>query len=180
MGAGTANIPRLRAAWPTSSRSPAPASLALRPKDPGACACSGRWGKVPLKPFNRDDWCGTPQETRPAQHSPSAPRRREHGYPRTLRWATEFVFLPVEVAGALFSVGDTHAAQGDGEVLRHTAIERPMRRCPAIRFAENKRRSPIRAFRNRRAGYPAISTREGTRVTTGIGPDLMEACTRVP
>jgi amidase len=31
----------------------------------------------------------------------------------------------VEVAGALFSVGDTHAAQGDGEVLRH-AIESPM------------------------------------------------------
>ena len=26
------------------------------------------------------------------------------------------LYLPVEVAGALFSVGDTHAAQGDGEV----------------------------------------------------------------
>ena len=26
------------------------------------------------------------------------------------------LYLPVEVAGGLFSVGDTHACQGDGEV----------------------------------------------------------------
>ena len=35
------------------------------------------------------------------------------------------LYLPVEVAGALFSVGDTHAAQGDGEVCG-TAIESRM------------------------------------------------------
>ena len=35
------------------------------------------------------------------------------------------LFLPVEVAGALFSLGDGHAAQGDGEVCG-TAIETPM------------------------------------------------------
>ncbi|WP_209303787.1 acetamidase/formamidase family protein, partial [Escherichia coli] len=35
------------------------------------------------------------------------------------------LYLPVQVAGALFSVGDTHAAQGDGEVCG-TAIESPM------------------------------------------------------
>ena len=33
--------------------------------------------------------------------------------------------LPVEVEGALFSIGDTHAAQGDGEVCG-TAIESAM------------------------------------------------------
>ena len=33
--------------------------------------------------------------------------------------------LPVETEGALFSLGDTHAAQGDGEVCG-TAIESPM------------------------------------------------------
>jgi acetamidase/formamidase len=37
------------------------------------------------------------------------------------------LFLPVPVAGGLFSVGDGHAAQGDGEVSG-TAIECPMRR----------------------------------------------------
>ncbi|OVE79650.1 hypothetical protein BVY02_02620, partial [bacterium J17] len=36
------------------------------------------------------------------------------------------LYLPVEVAGALFSVGDTHAAQGSGEVCG-TAIESPMK-----------------------------------------------------
>lgn len=35
------------------------------------------------------------------------------------------LYLPVEVAGALFSIGDGHAAQGDGE-LGGTAIECPM------------------------------------------------------
>jgi len=37
------------------------------------------------------------------------------------------LYLPVPVAGALFSVGDGHAAQGDGEVSG-TAIECPMER----------------------------------------------------
>ena len=36
------------------------------------------------------------------------------------------VYLPVFVPGALFSIGDTHAVQGDGEVCG-TAIEAPMR-----------------------------------------------------
>ncbi len=36
------------------------------------------------------------------------------------------VYLPVFVEGALLSIGDTHAAQGDGEVCG-TAIEAPMR-----------------------------------------------------
>lgn len=36
------------------------------------------------------------------------------------------VYFPVFVEGALFSIGDTHAAQGDGEVAG-TAIEVPMR-----------------------------------------------------
>ena len=36
------------------------------------------------------------------------------------------VYFPVFVEGALFSIGDTHAAQGDGEVCG-TAIEAPMR-----------------------------------------------------
>ncbi|KAJ7193422.1 hypothetical protein GGX14DRAFT_379073 [Mycena pura] len=36
------------------------------------------------------------------------------------------LYLPIEVEGALFSIGDGHAAQGDGEVCG-TAIETPMR-----------------------------------------------------
>ena len=37
------------------------------------------------------------------------------------------LFLPIAVPGALFSTGDGHAAQGDGEVCQ-TAIECPMER----------------------------------------------------
>ncbi|MCH9651236.1 MAG: acetamidase/formamidase family protein [Deltaproteobacteria bacterium] len=36
------------------------------------------------------------------------------------------IYFPVFVEGALFSIGDTHAAQGDGEVCG-TALEAPMR-----------------------------------------------------
>ncbi len=43
--------------------------------------------------------------------------------------------LPVAVPGALFSVGDTHAAQGDGEVCG-TAIESAMH--VTLRFTLNK------------------------------------------
>jgi acetamidase/formamidase len=61
----------------------------------------------------------------PGRHSSTPPRRvggnldcRELVAGSTLR-------LPVEVDGALFSVGDGHAVQGDGEVS-YTAIECPM------------------------------------------------------
>ena len=42
------------------------------------------------------------------------------------------LYLPIAVSGGLFSTGDGHAAQGDGEVSG-TAIECPMERC-VLRF----------------------------------------------
>jgi acetamidase/formamidase len=90
---------------------------------------------------------------------------------RDISQGTE-LFLPVEVAGALFSVGDTHAAQGDGEVCG-TAIESPMK--VAVQFDLIKS-TPL--------AYPRFTTvgpvsrhldAKGYEVTTGIGPDLMEA-----
>jgi len=82
------------------------------------------------------------------------------------------LYLPVEVAGALFSVGDTHAAQGDGEVCG-TAIESPM--SVALKF-ELLKDTPLEFPR---FTTPGPVTRHldasGYEVTTGIGPDLMEA-----
>ena len=84
------------------------------------------------------------------------------------------LYLPIEVAGALFSIGDTHAAQGDGEVCG-TAIESPMR--VIIRF-DLVKRAGLR--------FPRLTVRgpvtrhldaKGYEVTTGIGPDLMQ-CAR--
>ena len=134
-----------------------------------APALFGRWGKVPLKPFT-----GTiglaPAE--PGIHSVIPPRRVGGNMDiRDLAQGSE-LFLPVEVDGALFSVGDTHAAQGDGEVCG-TAIESPMR--VALQFDVLKRQSlTYPRFRT-----PGPVTRhldvKGYDVTTGIGPDLMLA-----
>ena len=134
-----------------------------------APAFFGAYGKVPLKPFT-----GTigvaPAE--PGLHSIVPPRRVGGNMDvRDLAAGTE-LYLPIAVAGALFSVGDTHAAQGDGEVCG-TAIESPMR--VALQFDLIKRQ-PL-AFP--RFTTPGPVTRhldaKGYEVTTGIGPDLMEA-----
>jgi len=82
------------------------------------------------------------------------------------------LWLPVQVAGALFSVGDTHAAQGDGEVCG-TSIESPM----TIRL----RFDLVKQARLRRPqfAFDAAPTRHvderGYHATTGIAPDLMIA-----
>ncbi len=133
-----------------------------------APALYGPGGKVPLKPF-----CGTiglaPAE--PGLHSIVPPRRVGGNMDiRDLCAGTE-LYLPVEVAGALFSVGDTHAAQGDGEVCG-TAIESPMSMALTfdlvkganLRFPRYETSGPVsRHFDGK-----------GYHVTTGIGPDLMQ------
>ncbi len=81
------------------------------------------------------------------------------------------LYLPVEVAGGLFSVGDTHATQGDGEVCG-TAIEKPL-----------LTRCEVRTHKGAKLAFPRFTTPgpvarhmdvKGYEVTTGIGPDLME------
>jgi acetamidase/formamidase len=133
-----------------------------------APALYGPGGRVPLKPF-----CGTiglaPAEA--GQHSVVPPRRMGGNLDiRDISTGTE-LYLPVEVKGALFSIGDTHAAQGDGEVCG-TAIESPC--TVAVKFELVK--SAQLAFP--RFTTPGPVTRhldsKGYEVTTGIGPDLME------
>jgi acetamidase/formamidase len=134
-----------------------------------APAMFGRWGKVPLKPFTGT--IGVAPAT-PGLHSIVPPRRVGGNMDvRDIALGTE-LFLPVEVAGALFSVGDTHAAQGDGEVCG-TAIESPMR--VALQF-DLLKREPLAYPRFRTAGpVTRHLDAKGYEVTTGIGPDLMEA-----
>jgi acetamidase/formamidase len=82
------------------------------------------------------------------------------------------LFLPVQVDGALFSAGDCHAAQGDGEVCV-SGIECPMafslrfnvRKGHSIRTPRFMTRGPLTAKYDT-AGYYA---------TTGVAPDLMDA-----
>ena len=78
--------------------------------------------------------------------------------------------MPVEVDGAIFSVGDTHAAQGDGEVCG-TAIESAID--VALKF-DLVKGANLRFPRYVTPG-PVTSHFDGKgyEVTTGIGPDLM-------
>ena len=147
--------PALRA-WEYDAQSLAPAML-------------GRWGRVPLKPFT-----GTIGVAPAAAgvHSVVPPRRVGGNMDvRDLAQGTE-LFLPIEVPGALFSVGDTHAAQGDGEVCG-TAIESEM--SVALKFDLIKQ-TPL-AFPRFRTPGPVTRhvDSKGYEVTTGIDPDLMTA-----
>lgn len=77
--------------------------------------------KVPLKPFFGILGVATPKDSRssipPGCYGGNIDNRELQAGSR--------VFLPVFVPGALFSIGDGHAAQGDGEV-NVTAIETSM------------------------------------------------------
>jgi acetamidase/formamidase len=129
----------------------------------------GHRARVPLKPFTGTIGVALAE---PGTHSVVPPRRVGGNMDvRDIALGTE-LFLPVEVAGALFSVGDTHAAQGDGEVCG-TAIESPMR--VALRFDLIKQQ-PLAYPRFRTPGPVSrhLDAR-GYDTTMGIGPDLMQA-----
>ena len=85
------------------------------------------------------------------------------------------LYLPVSVEGALFSVGDAHAAQGDGEVCI-TAIEMAAQVTLRIDL-EPGNRIPEPHFRT--DGPLCTNTNTGPCfVTTANGPDLFENAQR--
>jgi len=82
------------------------------------------------------------------------------------------LYLPVGVEGALFSLGDTHAAQGDGEVCG-TAIETAMD--VVLRLSVRKDVRVEAPQFDVPAGATAEHERSSYHVCTGVGPDLLEA-----
>jgi acetamidase/formamidase len=82
------------------------------------------------------------------------------------------LFLPVGVDGAMFSLGDTHAAQGDGEVCG-TAIETAMD--VVVRLSVRRDLSILAPQFHLPAGALAEGEGSSFHVCTGVGPDLMEA-----
>lgn len=105
----------------------------------------------------------------PGRHSVIPPRRVGGNLDCKLLRAGATLLLPVEVEGALLSLGDPHAAQGDGEVCG-TAVETTA--TARIRVSVNDH-VPITAPQLQ---LPAGSSGPGDvgprHVTTGIGPDL--------
>jgi acetamidase/formamidase len=83
------------------------------------------------------------------------------------------LYLPVLVPGALFSAGDCHAAQGDGEVCV-TGIECPMEF--SLRFSV-KKGGGLKPWNYRFVTPPgSLQPRSDTKgyfVHTALGPDLM-------
>jgi acetamidase/formamidase len=132
-------------------------------------AAYGKWARVPLKPF-----CGTTGVAPKAAGSHSTIPPYASGGNMDIRDLSEGVelFLPVQVKGALYSLGDPHAAQGDGEVCG-TAIESPMSVRAKIELLKGGNLAYPRYYCPRPVSRHLDS--KGYDVTTGIGPDLMEA-----
>lgn len=125
--------------------------------------------RIPLAPF-----CGeiglAPSVAGP--HSTIPPYR--HGGNMDTKHLTRGarLYLPVEVPGALYSMGDGHAAQGDGEVCG-TAIETPMH--ATVRLTVRKDlHVPEPQFLTAGPLTPRTNTAP-YYATDGIGPDLVEA-----
>jgi len=122
--------------------------------------------KIPVRPF-----CGVLGVAPPERGSFEVMPPGKHGGNLDIRHLTagSRIKIPVWVEGALFSVGDIHAAMGDGEVCV-CAIE-----CAGeatLRFTTE---------RNSKLRWPQYSTegdkkpRNGYYAATGIAPDLMTA-----
>jgi len=108
----------------------------------------------------------------PGEHSIVPPSRWGGNMDiKHLRVGTRLL-LPVGVDGALFSVGDTHAAMGDGEVCG-TAVEAPMD--IAVRLDVRRDVAIAAPQYVVPPGELARVEADGHHVCTGVAPDLMEA-----
>jgi len=126
---------------------------------------------LPFRPFPGTLGVAPPE---PGPHSIVPPSRWGGNMDTKHLNAGTTLYLPVGVEGALFSLGDTHAAQGDGEVCG-TAIETAMDVVLRLSLRKDVRVDapqydvPARAVAERE--------RSSYHVCTGVGPDLME-CAR--
>lgn len=127
--------------------------------------------RVPIEPF-----CGVMGVAlaEPGEHLTMPPRRVGGNMDTRHLCAGSTLYLPVEVPGALFSVGDGHLAQGDGEVCG-TALETNL--TVTLRFDLHRDRT-IRSPQFETSG-PTTSKVDGMGYfsTTCAGPDIDEGVT---
>src|SRR5579859_4592422 len=122
--------------------------------------------RLPLAPF-----CGVMGVVmaEPGVHSTIPPRRVGGNMDVRQLTAGATLYLPIEVDGALFSVGDAHGVQGDGEVSI-TAIE--MDSVSSLRFSVSE--TPIREP-ELRLSQPPPRIEGPYHGCTAHAPDLMAA-----
>ncbi len=127
--------------------------------------------RIPLQPFLGVMGVALPEKGVYFTHPP-----RKNGGNIDIRHLTEGsrLMLPVWVEGALFTCGDGHAAQGDGEVCI-TAIETAVRATLRFDLLHGQSVSEPR-FYTPNLGRPG--DRVGFFATTAAGPDLRECCQR--
>jgi acetamidase/formamidase len=130
-------------------------------------AVSGTRVAVPQAPF--PGVIGTALDE-PGSHSTMPPRKNGGNMDVKQLTTGATVYLPVWVEGALLSVGDAHAAQGDGEVCV-SAVEMSARVTLRVGLRQGR---PLREpqLRTSAAGQPA---RGAEFATTAHGPDLFAA-----
>ena len=105
----------------------------------------------------------------PGSHSPFPPHKGGGNMDnRHLRIGTT-LWLPIWCDGALFSCGDAHAAQGDGEVCV-SAIECAM--TATLRLTLQQRSIPVPSFES---PGPPLSMNGPYHGTMSFGSDLYEA-----
>lgn len=126
--------------------------------------------RIPIEPF-----CGTTGVPMAGMHGVPIPPPHAGGGNIDLRHLTagSTLYLPVGVPGGLLSLGDAHAAQGDGEVAV-SGIECAMRTTIRVTI---ERGMSLRAPALRRPPgslTPRVDA-GGWLATTGVETDLMEA-----
>lgn len=107
----------------------------------------------------------------PGPHGVIPPRRVGGNLDCRLLTVGSTLLLPVEVDGALLSVGDPHAAQGDGEVCG-TAVETTATARLRVTVRHD---TELPAPQLTLPGPPVAGPDGPQQVTTGVGPDLYRA-----
>jgi acetamidase/formamidase len=125
---------------------------------------------VPLEPF--PGMIGVTPAA-PGHHHSDPPRNMGGNLDTRQLGAGAKVYLPVEVDGALFGIGDGHAAQGDGEVCG-SAIEVPMTVSLRLTVRHDVQLDCL-AYEVSRPLERRSAAEAGYYVTTGVEPDLYEA-----
>ena len=127
--------------------------------------------QIPISPF-----CGTMgvATDEPGPHDVLPPTKGAGNIDTRHLTAGTKLYLPVYVPGALFSAGDCHGAQGDGEVCV-TGIECPMTFSLRFNVLNGESLRPWSYHFKTPAGpMQARSDSAGYHAVCALGPDLME------